>query len=148
MKSPTTHLKRKGFLMLNKKGIDLTELLIVLAILCIIELLGIFIFTQNANSSEFENYIAAWTFDRDHAHVVIWQTKSGNFKACGPVQRLSTSYKDVNTALDYVTSDKDWNWIANTQPQPEFIDGTYRYAIIDLGRPLLKGEYDALRCVE
>ena len=96
-----------------------------------------------------KSFNGTW-FNNFHAHVVVWQTRSGNYKACGPVQRTSTSWESIGKAIDLVTADSDMETVVHASDIGLYsaVDGEYRYIVFDLGRPLENGEFNALKCLK
>ncbi|GAA6165507.1 hypothetical protein NBRC116590_32110 [Pelagimonas sp. KU-00592-HH] len=46
--------------------------------------------------------VLALSFDQSSATIAVWKTKSGKWKACGPVQCLSLAEETESKAFEYV----------------------------------------------
>lgn len=74
----------------------------------------------------------------NNAIVVTWQKSNGDWKACGPVQRLATGWGSEEKAIDLVTGDT-----------PVYFQGNYgKYKIYKTERDLESGDFNARRCIE
>jgi hypothetical protein len=83
----------------------------------------------------------------DYAVVVTWQTDSGRWCGCGPVQKVTTSYATEEEILDLAVIDSE-------QDDVVFIKSGYgasgrKYNLYRVGwRELKSYEYDAGRCIK
>lgn len=77
----------------------------------------------------------------DDAIVVTWRTSNNNWKACGPVQRTSTSWKTERKAKKLVTGNEDF---VNLY----YVGSIGKYSVYSLGRKLRSQDYNARRCLD
>ena len=98
-------------------------------------------FTATIASAEFPSW---WNIEDDDAIVVTWQKGNGKWKACGPSQRLSTSYRDEDRVIDLVTMSSDYFMATQGGYMGRYED----YKIYSLGRKIGNSEYDARRCID
>ncbi len=72
----------------------------------------------------------------DVAIVVTWQNRHGNWKSCGPIQKLSLSERSEEEAIRYVSNDILY-----------FVGFIGQCKIYSCGRDLKSYDYDARRCI-
>jgi len=60
------------------------------------------------------NNVLAFQYYENDAVVITWKTSSGKWRGCGPVQCVSTSYREQEDVIDYITSSrrhKNLKWV-------------------------------------
>ena len=74
----------------------------------------------------------------DTAIVVVWKNKHGYYRACGPVQRVSTGYKDRDKIIDLASNCDDVSYVGRIG----------KYSIYSCGVKLKSYDYNARRCMD